>query len=72
MGSHHKVISLDDIYMLLDYQVKLTFDNWASKIERLCRLQYESFGVSYVPLERKQGRHAIFDKDKHDIVSKFR
>ncbi|MFB8506313.1 hypothetical protein ACFC4I_11305 [Enterococcus durans] len=67
-----EVNSIDDIYMLLDYKAKLTFDDWASRIERLYRLQYESLGVSYIPLERKQGRHAIFDKDKNDIVSKFR
>lgn len=67
-----EVNSIDDISKLLDYKVKNNQENWADAISRLYKIQYESLGLNYKPLENKQGRHAIFDRDKNDIVSKFR
>lgn len=67
-----EVNTIDDISKLLDYKVKLSQKDWASSIERLYKIQYESWGMQYNPLEKKRGRQSIFTKDKNDIVSKFR
>lgn len=67
-----EVNNIDDISKLLDYKVRLGQKDWASKVERLYRIQYESLGMQYQPLEKKRGRQSIFRKDKNDIVSKFR
>lgn len=63
---------IDEINALLDYKFKTNTPNWASQIEELYKLQYESLNLNYSPLVKKQGRHKIFEKDRNDIVSKFR
>lgn len=67
-----EVNSTDDISKLLDYKVVNNQGNWEETINRLYKIQYESLGLKYKPFEKKQGRHGIFDRDKNDIVSKFR
>lgn len=67
-----EVNSIDDIYKLLNYKVKNNPENSADAIRGLYKIQDESLSRNYKTLEKKNGRQAIFDRDKNDIVSKFR
>ncbi|ATF41577.1 hypothetical protein [Weissella paramesenteroides] len=75
----HKAINnlqkLDEITWLLDYNLKLPEKNWYPKVQVLYEILAYSLGLkvrNVVNSERKSGRISIFNKNKQDIVSKFR
>lgn len=75
----HKAINnlhkLDEITWLLDYKLKLPEKNWYPKVQVIYKILAYSLGLKVsdvINSERKSGRISIFNKNKQDIVSKFR